>query len=51
MVIVETIWLWKLFLLKIVTYKVFVYKSYTYIYIYKQDLGLNNVQEMICRKT
>ena len=37
-----------------VTYKLFVYKSYifnTYEFMYKQNLALNNLQELICYKT
>ena len=42
-------------LFKNVTYKLFAYKSYDiyiyiYIYIYKQDLALNNPQELIFHK-
>ena len=43
---------------KNVTYKLFVYKLYIfniyiyiYIYIYKQDLALNDLQWLICYKT
>ena len=35
-----------------VTNKLFIYKSYVfYIYMYKQDLALNNQQVLICHKT
>ena len=44
-------------LFKIVIYKLSVYKSYIqyiyiyiYIYIYKEDLALNDLQELICHK-
>ena len=33
-----------------VNYKLFVYKSYL-IYMYKEDLALNNLQGLICHKT
>ena len=33
-----------------VAYKLFVYRSYIYIYIYKQNLELNNLQRLICHK-
>ena len=39
---------------KNVTYKLFIYKSfelYIYIYIYKQDLTLNNLQGLILYQT
>ena len=35
-----------------ITYNLFIYKSYLFnIYMYKQDLGFNNLQEFICDKT
>ena len=37
--------------IKNVTCKLFIYKSYILIYIYKQDLALNNLQGLICHQT
>ena len=33
---------------KNVDYKLLVYKSYIFIYVYKQDLPLNNPQGLLC---
>ena len=41
---------WAFARLKIATYKLFVYKSYIYVYMYKTHLALNNRQGLIWRK-